>query len=122
MLDRLKNIGIYHIIDLKSLIQAKSSPKKTNESKEASRESHLQSNNRKQSRASPSIPKTRMSAETRRPNEPLPEIPDQESSAKSSLRMGRGSSQMSSNNYEVLHTTNSSSPTAIGVSNTHRYP
>ena len=61
-----------------------------------------------------------VSSETRRPNQPLPEIPyqqDHESSAKSSLRMGRVSSQMSSNNYEILQTTNSSSPTASGLSN-----
>jgi hypothetical protein len=63
------------------------------------------------------------SAETRKPNEPLPEIPiqdDRESSAKSSLRMGRGSSQVS-NNYEVLQTTNSSSPTTSNGLRNYRY-
>ena len=58
---------------------------------------------------------------TRRPNQPLPDIPanhqENESSAKSSLRMGRGSSQMSSNNYEVLQTATSNSPTTSGQSN-----
>ena len=78
-------------------------------------------NDRKQMKSSPATPRNKTNGETRRPNEPLPEIPfhDQESSAKSSLRMGRGSSQMSSNNYEVLHT-NSSSPTTIGLSPNQR--
>ena len=89
-------------------------------------DSHISSNVRKGLKSpavSSSYKRKPVTGETRRPNEPLPEIPlqDHESSAKSSLRMGRGSSQMSSNNYEVLHTTNSSSPTTIGGLGNQRY-
>ena len=99
-----------------NLAQAKSSTKKATD-----RIDNI--NDRKQFKSSPAAPRMRTTGETRRPNEPLPEIPfnDQESSAKSSLRMGRGSSQMSSNNYEVLHTANSSSPTSGGMPSMQRY-
>ena len=89
--------------------KAKSSTKKTTDKNE-------NINDRRQFKSSPAAPRSKLTGESRRPNEPLPEIPlnDHESSAKSSLRNGRGSSQMS-NNYEVLHTNNSSSPTSGGM-------
>ena len=94
--------------------QAKSSSKKASDNDE-------NIHGRKQYKSSPAAPRLRTTGESRRPNEPLPEIPlnDHESSAKSSLRNGRGSSQMS-NNYEVLHTNNSSSPTTGGMPSMQR--